>query len=93
MKNNENTQDNNTHTNNTQNKTKQPRQITKQCDKVSNNITHCEERLMKLVYKEFEVIRICGQYVSEADAKLNKDWVKNHVRSELRHFVEAQERR
>ena len=59
-------------------------------DKTANKVTHIEERMMRLVYKEFEVIRIISQYVVEAKPEISKEWVKNHIRNELARFVEAQ---
>jgi exonuclease III len=65
--------------------------IEDRCDKTANKVTHIEERMMRLVYKEFEVIRIISQYVVEAKPEISKEWVKNHIRNELARFVEAQE--
>ena len=66
--------------------------IEDRADKVSNKITHIEERLMRLVYRQYEVIRICSQIIVEADPEKGKEWCKNHILTELQCFVEAQER-
>ncbi len=66
--------------------------IEDRCDKVSNKITHIEERLMRLVYREHEVIRICLQAIGEANPEVNKEWIKGAIETELECFEGAQER-
>jgi hypothetical protein len=66
--------------------------IEDRCDKAANKTEIIEARMMRLVYKEYEVIRIISQSIVESKPELNKDWIKCHVSSELKHFDDAQER-
>jgi hypothetical protein len=66
--------------------------IEDRCDKAARKTEIIEARMMRLVYKEYEVIRLISQGIVEANPEISKDWIKCRVRSELQHFVDAQER-
>ena len=66
--------------------------IEDRCDKAASKTEIIEARMMRMVYKEYEVIRLISQSIVEANPEISKGWIKCNVRSELQYFVDAQER-
>jgi phenylpyruvate tautomerase PptA (4-oxalocrotonate tautomerase family) len=64
--------------------------IEDRADKVSNKITHVEERLMRLVYRKHEVCRIISQSIEAANPELKKDWIAGAILQDLELYEEAQ---